>query len=92
MNGCTLNVRDALTIARILRACQGNERTRWVVGVGSVAEGIARHVCRDTNGNFLHDDDDVRNGFVRFSGMFETFMPMCEAMHLVETAHMVFGA
>ena len=47
-----------------------------------VVYGTARHICRDTSGNFLRGEDDVRDGLLRVTSKsgFEYFWPVRELM------------
>lgn len=72
---------DAVNLAAILAAAQGNRRVARLVD-GRVVEGEARSIG-DENGNFLSEEDDVRDGYLRVTGGvigMDYFWPIKELM------------
>lgn len=83
----TMNDLHALT--EIVDACiHGYKVARLMPDGSTVIEGVARSIG-DEQGNFLRRDEDVRNGFLRVSGVFEYFWPVRELMPQVHGAEFV---
>ena len=75
----TLTAADALAIATILDAAHNGRRVRWLArgltaGDHHVVTGVARHIVRDDSFNFLRGDEDVRDGYLRVSDLFERLL------------------
>lgn len=68
------------TIAGVAQRCA--KVARYDKNSGDVVYGHARHICRDTLGNFLRGDEDVRDGLLRVTlrSGFEAFWPVRELM------------
>jgi hypothetical protein len=52
-----------------------NSHIRWLSGGGETVEATAR-AFTDKNGNFLLPTEDVRDGYLWTSGIFEHFIPI----------------
>jgi len=78
MTDRVLTVADALAIATILDAAHNGRRVSWVVprpgGQFHMITGVARHLVRDDSFNFLRGDEDVRDGYLRVSDLFERLL------------------
>lgn len=87
----TLNLRDAVALGTILRAAQSNAAVSWLSDdSGALISGTARHIVRDPEtAYFLHDDEDVRDAYLRISATFEYFLPVRRLIEKVHTGEFV---
>lgn len=92
--GTTLTLRDTVTLATIIEACQHNAFVRWqpAKAGGLLLEGTLRCVG-DENGCALRADEDVRDAYVRITttGGMEVFMPIVEAVNLHRSGLFAIG-
>lgn len=78
-----LNMRDLTTLAMVAECAQQNRRVRFLASnSGNVVEGVARSIG-DEQGNFLREDEDVRDGFLRISSTMEWFLPVRDVMQML---------
>jgi hypothetical protein len=81
----TLTMSNLIALGEIVRAAQGTRPIRWSTdGGATICEGIARAITHD-GGNFLSGEDDVRDGYLWVSGIFERWIPVRDLMPLVNT-------
>jgi hypothetical protein len=80
----TLNLQTLTRLADLQHAAGNNSRVRWEAESGAVVDGVARHFT-DVNGNFLRDDADVRDAYLRVSGTMEHFLPVTQVLGLMES-------
>lgn len=86
-----MTLRETITAARIIEACQRTERVQWINDHGDLLDGRVRCVARE-GGGFWPAELDVRDAFVHVSGTFELWLPFAACMALVEAGEMVFGS
>src|SRR4029077_20883413 len=77
-----LTLGDACVIADIVRCAQGNQPVTWMAENGSLITGTARAITHE-GGALLHNDTDVRDGYLWISAGMEFFIPMREVMERV---------
>lgn len=79
-----LTVRGTLHLAKICEAAIGTKKVVWLTSTGDVAEGTARSIG-DERGNFLREDEDIRDGFLRITSTsgWEIFEPVSRLADLV---------
>lgn len=75
-------IADTVHIETIMHAAQQGARVRWLDN-GDLREGVARCIAHD-GGGFLQSDEDVRDGFLHVSGMFEQWLPVTKLLGMVE--------
>jgi hypothetical protein len=73
-----------LQLSELVEASNRHATVRWAVDgdLDVIASGVARHFTRDTFGNFPTHTDDVRDGYLRISGMVEHFLPVSTVLDL----------
>jgi hypothetical protein len=76
-----LTMRDLTLLRRVVEIAERGSRVHWLIE-DRIAEGVARSVG-DDRGNFLRQDDDVRDGYLRISGTMEHFIPVTRVMDLI---------
>lgn len=80
----TLTIRTAAHLATIITWAQRGARVRWLTHGGKTDTGVVRSIG-DERGNFLRDDEDVRDAFVRITTAagWEWFPPVREVLDLL---------
>lgn len=73
-----LTMTDAVHLEIVLSAAQGNKYVARLID-DKVVHGTARSIG-DERGNFLTNQEDIRDGYLRVSGTFEFFWPVAELM------------
>jgi len=84
MTDRVLTTADALAIATILDAAHSGRRVSWLVSGGHVITGVARHIVRDDSFNFLRGDEDVRDGYLRVSDLFERLLAVTDVIEWIK--------
>jgi len=77
-----LCIADVLALNTLLTAAQRTAHVRWQTPNGDLTDGVARAISHD-GGGFLRSGEDVRDGFLHVSGMFERWVPVRYLMTLV---------
>lgn len=72
-----LTVGQAVTIGRILDACQRQVPVTWLTESGDIMSGTIRNVE-------VSRGQDVREGRVRVSATFEHWFPMADVIRMVD--------
>lgn len=83
-----LTIDDLHALSEITDACTHGYRVARLMESGEVLEGVARSIG-DERGNFIRRDEDVRDGYLRVSSMFEHFWPIRELIPLVKRSEFV---
>ena len=80
----TLNTHTLRLLADLDTATTDNLQVRFSPsGSSYLVEGVARHFT-DVNGNFPSEDADVRDTYLRISGMVEWFLPVADVLQMMD--------
>lgn len=77
-----LTVTDLHRLNVIADAVSHGRRVVWMNEFGDRMEGVVRNFTNE-DGNFLLPDEDVRDGYVWISSMFEHFVPVQEVLDMI---------
>lgn len=84
-----LTVRDLVNLNTVAGFAQGCKKVRWLDEDDCLHEAVARAFVKSPDQPyFLGSDDDVRDAYLWMSSTFETFMPVREAVRLVDLGMM----
>lgn len=85
-----LTIADAVDLAAIIGAAQRTAPVARLMESGDVIYGTARSIG-DERGNFLHEDEDVRDGLLRVTSTmgWEHFWPVRDLMPEVRSGEFV---
>ena len=78
-----LTTADALAVATILDAVRRGARVSWLVG-DHVNSGVVRHIVEGDSFNFLRGDEDVRDGYLRVSDLFERLLAVTDVIEWIK--------
>lgn len=79
---------DLHAVSEISDACIHGYRVRRLMPTGGILKGVARCIG-DERGNYLRRDEDVRDGFLRVSGILEYFWPIREIMPQIHVGELI---
>jgi hypothetical protein len=79
---------DAVVLGELLAATYAGKKVRYTLDGGdTIFTGVLRHVVTSPdNFGFLRNDEDVRNGYVRITGISgpsESALPVTQIMDLI---------
>lgn len=78
-----LTVLDVILLGYVVDIASRGAKIKWTFDSDTIYEGVARNIC-NVHGGFLHDDVDLRNGYLRvtlLSGRDE-YLPVMAAARL----------
>lgn len=81
-----LSVADVLALADLAKACSKGHYVVFAPGSLTFPNAtdnfyvIARYLCQDANGALLHEDTDLRDGYVWFTATVEHFVPVSDVL------------
>jgi hypothetical protein len=88
-----LTTADLDTLATLQTWVKEGLRVEWIVDTTTnyrTADGVLRHFVQDPHtAAFLTGRDDVRDAYVRISGMMEHFLPVGDVVSLIRRGYMV---
>lgn len=70
-----------LALTEIIALAHVGATVTWLNEHGDQITGVARHLVKDScTAALLGSQDDIRDAFLRISGMFEYFLPVSEVL------------
>jgi hypothetical protein len=70
-----------LALAEIVQAAHAGATVTWLTEHGDQVHGVARHLVKDSRtAAFTGPGNDIRDAYLRISGMFEYFLPVPEVL------------
>lgn len=82
-----------LALAEVIRSARMGFSVTWLNEHGDQLKGVARHLVTNVDtAAFAGSDDDIRDTFLRISGMFEYFLPLPEVLAKMASRELLFHA
>lgn len=86
-----LTAATVLVLAEIIQAVRAGATVMWFNEHGDALTGVARHLVTNVDtAAFAGPDDDIRDTFLRISGMFEHFLPLPEVLAKLASDDLAF--
>lgn len=84
-----LTIGNAAAIGDVIRATENGAGVRRLMPDGTIVSGVARHIVSSPETAYFIGDGDVRDGWLRVSGLSEMFWPMTEVIAAVRETTLV---
>lgn len=86
-----LTANTALGLAEIIQAAREGATVAWLDENDNRRTGVARHLVTNSHtAAFAGPDDDVRDAYLRISGLFEDFLPVSEVLAKLASGELAF--